>query len=166
MTNTNANKFILSAVAEKLVAAYKAQIAEYQTLCPKPLELGISDNAPSSFEALKEDAKQGRLVVTTEFSSTAIYGISGNVTFRVFHDFGHILYDKEFTTADEVKLAKMQWQDIKYRIEPEWRELASVVYYADTVYQSEYEARTGEFPENQRAFVQAKLDAYLLTRNW
>lgn len=157
-------KFLLAAIAEKLVAAYKAQIAEYQTLGKQPLELGISDNAPSTFEALCEEAKLGRLTVTTEHSKTAIYGLSGNVTFRVFHDFGHLLYNKEFTTADEVDLATMQWQDIKYRIEPEWRHICAVVYYADTVYQSRYEAEHGEFPKDQKAFVLAKLGAYLLTK--
>ena len=158
------SKFLLAAIAEKLVAAYKAQIAEYQTLGAKPLELGISDSAPSTFEALCEEAKQGRLTVTTEHSKTAIYGLSGNVTFRVFHDCGHLLYNKEFTTDDEVDLATMQWQDIKHRIDPEWRELASMVYYANTVYQSRYEAEHGEFPKDQKAFVLDKLNAYLLTK--
>ena len=158
------SKFLLAAIAEKLVAAYKAQIEEYQTLGAKPLELGISDNAPSTYEALCEEAKQGKLTVTTEFSNTAIYGIAGNVTFRVFHDFGHLIYNKEFTTNDEVELATMQWQDIKFRIEPEWQQICAVVYYADTVYQSRYEAEHGKFPDDQKAFVLAKLEAYLMSK--
>lgn len=159
------SKFLLAAIAEKLVAAYKAQIEEYQTLGAKPLELGISDSAPSTFEALCEEAKQGKLTVTTEFSNTAIYGIAGNVTFRVFHDFGHLIYNKEFTTRDEVALAKLQWQDIRIRIEPEWRELANVVYTADTVAQSQYEAEHGKFPEDQKAFVLDRLDSYLMLKD-
>lgn len=159
------SKFLLSAIAEKLVAAYKAQIEEYQTLGAKPLELGISDNAPSTFEELCEEAKQGRLVVTTEHSKTAIYGLAGNVTFRVFHDFGHLIYNMEFSVIDEVALAEIQWQDIKHRIEPEWRELAAVVYYADTVYQSRYEAEHGKFPEDQKAFVLDHLDNYLMLKD-
>ena len=158
-------KFLLAAVAEKLVAAYKAQIEEYQTWGAKPLELGISDNAPSTYEALCEEAKKGKLTVTTEFSNTAIYGIAGNVTFRVFHDFGHLIYNKEFTTRDEVELAKIQWQDIKLHIEPEWRELVNVVYTADTVEQSQYEAEHGKFPEDQKAFVLDRLDNYLMLKD-
>lgn len=153
------SKFLLSAVAAKLVAAYTQCINEYQQIMP--LSLGISDNAPDNFEKLKEEARRGRLVVTTEFSNTAIYGLSGNVTFRTFHDYGHLLYNKDFTTSDEVLLAHMQWLDLVRYIEPEWQNICNVVYIADTVRQSEYEARNGCFPHNQRRFVLNELNCWL-----
>lgn len=153
------SKFLLSAVAAKLVAAYTQCIAEYQMIMP--LATGISDNAPDTFEKLKEESRKGRLVVTTEFSDTAIYEISGNVTFRVFHDYGHLLYNREFTTDDEIDLAHIQWRDLVKYIEPEWQGICHVVYMADTVEQSQYEARTGQFPHDQRRFVLNSLNCWL-----
>lgn len=153
------SKFLLSAVAAKLVAAYTSCIAEYRQVMP--LALGISDNAPDTFEKLKEEARKGRLAVTTEFSDTAIYGLSGNVTFRTFHDYGHLLYNKEFTTSDEVDLAHIQWRDLVRYIEPEWQGICHVVYIADTVKQSEYEARMHCFPLDQRRFVLNELNCWL-----
>lgn len=153
------SKLLLSAVAAKLVAAYTQCIAEYRQVMP--LATGISNGAPDTFEKLKEEARKGRLVVTTEFSDTAIYGISGNVTFRVFHDYGHLLYNKEFTTSDEVDLALTQWRDLVKYIEPEWQGICYAVYHADTVEQSQYEARTGQFPHDQRRFVLNSLNCWL-----
>lgn len=153
------SKFLLSAVAAKLVAAYTQCIAEYRQVMP--LATGISNDAPDTFEKLKAEAAKGRLVVTTEFSDTAIYGISGNVTFRVFHDYGHLLYNKEFTTADEMDLAATQWRDLVKYIEPEWQGICRVVYFADTYEQSFFESIHGKFPEDQRRFVLGHLNAWL-----
>lgn len=153
------SKFLLAAIAAKLVEAYKMQIAEYQTVMP--LALGVSDEAPDNYEALKAEAKQGKLRVSSEFSDTAIYGLAGNVTFRVFHDYGHLLYDAEFTTEQEESLARTQWLDVQRYIDPAWRDLCKVVYLADTVEQSLFEARTGHFPVDQKAFVLGHLNAHL-----
>jgi hypothetical protein len=153
------SKFLLAAIAATLVDAYKRQIAEYQTVMP--LALGVADDAPKSYKALKAEAAQGLLRVSSEFSQTAIYGLSGNVTFRVMHDYGHLLYDAEFTLEQECSLARTQWLDLRRWIEPEWREICSVVYFADTVEQSKHEDATGSFPEDQRAFVLGHLNAWL-----
>ncbi len=149
--NTNANRFILARAACLLVEAYKKLITEYQLIMP--LDLGVSKEAPDSFAKLKAEAAEGRLLVSPEFSETAIYGTSGNITFRVFHDYGHLIYGKEFTTADECELARIQWADIKPCIPPEWVSVCHAVYFADTCEQSLFEASTGSFPSDQRAFV-------------
>lgn len=153
------SKFLLAAIAAKLVEAYKMQIAEYQTVYP--LALGVADDAPCTYEALKTEAALGQLRVSSEFSQTAIYGLSGNVTFRVMHDYGHLLYDAEFTLEQECSLARTQWLDLKRYIDPEWRDICHVVYLADTVEQSKHEAATGAFPEDQRAFVLGHLNVWL-----
>lgn len=153
------SKFLLAAIAAKLVEAYKMQIAEYQSVYP--LALSVADDAPSTYEALKAEAMEGKLRVSSEFSDTAIYGLSGNVTFRVMHDYGHILYDSKFTVEDECSLARTQWLDLKRYIEPEWRDICHVVYLADTVEQSLFEAETGDFPADQRAFVLVHLNNWL-----
>ncbi|CBZ41975.1 hypothetical protein PsPphi15_gp02 [Pseudomonas phage phi15] len=153
------NQIILAIAAQKLVEAYGKLIPDYRK------ELGIVDlkvaaDAPCTYEALRLEYERDRVLrVTDAFSSTAIYGIAGNVTFRVFHDCGHLLYDAEFTTEQEVSLAKTQWLDIAPVIEPEWRSICKVVYMADTVEQSLYEARTGKFPDDQKGFVLGHLTA-------
>lgn len=154
----NQTRFILARAACLLVDAYKATIQEYQEALP--LSLMVRPDAPDTYEALKEEAGRGILAVTSAFSETSIYGVSGNITFRVFHDYGHILYDAQFTTEDEVKLATMQWLDLKRHLPVEWLDICHAVYFADTVEQSKYEARTGHFPENQKAFVSGHLDAF------
>lgn len=147
------NKYLLASTAAVLVKAYKSVIADYQKILP--LDLQVSGNAPSNYDSLISEASAGLLRVTSEFSNTAIYGRDGNVTFRVMHDYGHILYKAEFTTEQEVELAKRQWVDIEKYIPQSHKKIAEVVYLADTVEQSKFEALTGEFPKDQKAFVLA-----------
>lgn len=149
-------QFVLAQVAAQLVKAYKATIAEYQAILP--LDLGIDANAPETYEDLVQNARQGMLYVTTAHSDTAIYGVAGNVTFRTFHDYGHILHARKFTTEDEIALAQLQWINLRNHIPSEWVELAKVVYFADTVEQSRFEQQTGRFPVNQKAFVSGYLE--------
>lgn len=156
--STKQNAFILAQAASHLVTAYKASIAEYQTVLP--LNLSIGHDAPDNFNALKSQAACGFLKVSTEHNATSIYGAAGNLTFRVFHDYGHLLYDAEFTTEQEVSLALTQWRDLVRYIPQEWQGVCYVVYRADTVEQSAFEAKTGEFPEDQKGFVMGFLKEY------
>lgn len=159
MNNANANRFILARAACLLVNAYRDCITEYRALLP--LDLSISKDAPDTFAKLQAGAASGQLVVSPEHSETAIYGAAGNITFRVFHDYGHILYGKEFVTEQECELARIQWVDLKVHLPAEWHDICHVVYFADTCEQSKYEARTGQFPADQRAFVLEILNEYL-----
>lgn len=156
--STKQNAFILSQAAAHLAAAYKACIAEYQTVLP--LDLRIGHDAPDNYAALKNQAALGFLKVSTEHNATSIYGAAGNLTFRVFHDYGHLLYDAEFTMDQEVSLAKTQWLDLKRYLPAEWVDVCHAVYTADTVEQSKFEALNGCFPHNQRAFVLVHLENY------
>lgn len=151
MYANNRNHYVLSAAAAVLVSAYKDLLAEYRSIMP--LETSVSADAPETFEGLKANAANGQLIITDAHSEHAIYGGAGNVTFRFFHDYGHLLYNKEFTTADEVELAQLQWADIEPVIPTEWRATCKIVYMADTVEQSLFCDRTGEFPVDQKAFV-------------
>lgn len=159
---TTQNRFILARAAHLLVLAYKECIAEYQQVLP--LKLSIGSDAPDTFAKLKADAALGNLKVSTEHNATSIYGAAGNLTFRIFHDFGHLLYDAKFTTNDEVLLAQTQWQDLKRYIPADWMHVCHEVYALDTIEQSLLEARTGSFPVDQKAFVLAGLDRYF--KNW
>ncbi|WYW04449.1 hypothetical protein Mudajogi_00004 [Pseudomonas phage vB_PpuP-Mudajogi] len=161
--NTNANRFILARAACLLVNAYTQCIAEYRQLMP--LALSISKDAPDTFAKLQAGAASGQLVVSPEHSETSIYGVAGNITFRVFHDYGHLVYGKEFETAQEVELARIQWHDLKVYIPTEWVGICHTVYFADTAEQSKYESETGKFPDDQRSFVLGFLNEFLETRN-
>ncbi len=155
---SNQSRFILANAAQLLVLAYKECITEYQQVLP--LKLSIGHDAPDSYAALKSQAAQGNLKVSTEHNDTSIYGASGNLTFRIFHDYGHLLYDAEFTTEQEVSLANTQWLDLKRYLPAEWVNVCHVIYLADTVEQSKYEAATGNFPEDQKGFVMGFLERY------
>ncbi|WZX11467.1 hypothetical protein YZUPF006_000005 [Pseudomonas phage YZU-PF-006] len=144
-------QFILARAACLLVEAYTKCIAEYRTILPLDGRIGL--DAPSTFEALKADAAQGFLKVSTEHNTSSIYGAAGNLTFRTFHDYGHLLYNKAFTLADEVELSRIQWQDLKGYLPAEWVDVCHCVYVADTEQQSLYEAETGDFPADQKRFV-------------
>lgn len=152
---TTQARFILARAAAILVTAYKTQIAEYQQVMP--LALGVAPDAPNTYSELRAEADAGKLRVSTEFNSTSIYGAAGNLTFRIMHDYGHLLYDALFTTEEEVSLAKTQWLDIKRHIPAEWLDICHVVYFADTVEQSRYESLHGRFPVDQKGFVLAFL---------
>ncbi|MGV8919526.1 MAG: hypothetical protein ACOH2R_17295 [Pseudomonas sp.] len=151
MTTTMQNKFILSAAAAHLVAAYRKTIAEYQALFP--LALSVCPNAPDNYEALVYEAHTGALRVSPEHNKSSIYGASGNLTFRVMHDYGHLLYGKRFELADELELARIQWVDLKVHLPEGWVDVCHAVYMADTQEQSKFEAETGQFPVDQTSFV-------------
>lgn len=155
----NTNKLILSAAAAHLVTAYHKAIMGYQARLP--LSLGIATEAPNDYSMLQNDAAHGVLRVSPENSATSIYGHSGNMTFRVFHDYGHILYHMEFTVIEECALARRQWEDITAFIPNEWQAVCRTVYLADTVEQSLFENRTGDFPADQKAFVLGFLNKHL-----
>lgn len=152
-------QFILARAACLLVEAYSKCITEYQTVFPKPLDLSFDVDAPNTHEALLAGFKEGKLRVSTEHNESSIYGYSGNITFRIFHDMGHLLYGAAFTTEQEVSLAQTQWKDLERYLPKEWVSVCYVVYRADTVEQSLYEAHYGTFPADQKAFVREHLAA-------
>lgn len=149
--DSNQLPIMIRAAARHLVDGYKACITEYHA--QRPLELRVDREAPETYAALCLDAENGVLRVTDAHSATSIYGVAGNITFRVFHDYGHLIYERRFVTRDEIALAIHQWSELAPRIPQEWREFCRLVYLADTVCQSVYQERTGEFPADQRKFV-------------
>lgn len=153
-------QFILARAAALLVEAYGKVIhQQYQPLWP--LDLSIGPDAPETFEALRDMAlDRGQLKVSTLHNSTSVYGAAGNLTFRVFHDYGHLIYNAKFDTEAEIRLAWRQWDDVCKFIPHEWYEVCKHVYLADTVETSQYEATHGMFPADQTAFILPQLAAY------
>lgn len=153
------HKLTIQTCAEYLVAAYRAVGAEL--IVKSGLTVDVSDfDAPETYDGLCAAARVGALLVTTKHSDTSIYGVAGNVDFRIMHDLGHLSTGLKFTCHDEVALALHQWEEIRLHIPADWRERCQAVYQADTIMQSLYCERHGEFPTNQTEFVHAALAAY------
>lgn len=156
----NMHKLTVQTCAEYLVAAYTAVGDELQRELGLKVRVGRKQ-APSSLEGLKQDAEDyGVLFVSDEHCDTSMYGVGGNIKFRIMHDLGHLSTGLQMTCADEVALALHQWEQVRLRIPPAWRERCQAVYQADTIMQSLYCERHGTFPSNQTEFVHAALAAY------
>lgn len=153
------HKLTIQTCAEYLVAAYRAVGADLQAKSGLTVEV-TEDFAPETYEGLCEAARRGILLVATQHSETSIYGVQGNVAFRTMHDLRHLSTGLTFSTADEVALALHQWEQVRLHIPTAWRERCQAVYQADTIMQSLYCERHGEFPTNQTEFVHAALAAY------
>lgn len=98
------------------------------------------------------------LPVSSEHSEDTVYLTpEGNHAFRAWHDESHLRFGLKFTTADEKSLAA------KHQIEAEQLGLskdARYLLWCDTYKQTEYEAATGEFPENQLEFCRFWFERY------
>lgn len=153
------HKVTIKTCAEYLVQAYSAISG------PLAEQLGLTITVrptynPATFEELQAQAATGTLIIGREHSHMSIYGVEGNVQFRIMHDLGHLSTGLTFSTADEVALALHQWEQIRLWIPVAWRERCQAVYQADTIMQSLYCERHGEFPADQAAFIHDALLAY------
>ena len=155
-------KFELSCAANHLVRAYGIVARDYYQRLT-----GFSDgqvpcrvvklqaDAPQTLAQMRISIEHGPLVITSEHSETSIYGLSGNILFRLFHDLGHLWYGLDTTHEDELSLAKLHWADLRGHIPALWREHCQHVFFADTAAQSQHAAERGCFPVDQRAFVKS-----------
>lgn len=154
-----------------LVQAYQRVIAAYRQTDQLPAGTVIrivqkQDHAPQSLPELMEWVDQFKaLPIAAEHGERSIYGGDlTNAVFRAFHDAGHYVHSKGMVFTDEVSLADIQWGELM----PELRELGAdlprcrALYFADTVGQSVYCERTGRFPSDQVAFVEAIFTAVWL----
>lgn len=152
--------------AALLVHGYKQLIAEYRTLPHlrnvRCVAVRTQAEAPQDLEEMRRRVRQfGRLEIALENGESSIYGSArANAWFRLFHDMGHLIYNREMTYVDEVALAKTQWLDL----EPTFRKMGAneflvtnlaALYFIDTVGQSHYHLLVGKFPDNQAAFAKA-----------
>lgn len=152
-------KVELSLAAQLLVQAYRQCIAVYQYDNEELRTLRFQvvakqAEAPQDLTGVRAAIEAGLLPIAEEHSDHSIYGVRGNVVFRAWHDLGHYLYGLEMHADDEQKLAVRQWDDIERFIPAQYREMCKRVYLADTVGQTLLCAFSGEFPKDQREFVQ------------
>lgn len=148
------NQHYLTAL-QHLVAAYQEYsdsnpVGADIIVVPDEIEVG-PDWRPSDLITMQGNRKV--LHVSSAFSEKSIYGLTGNVQFRIAHDLAHIKHALGFTVDAELILAEEHWAELRKSIPIRWRPLCQAIYLADTVSQSLYYERHGKFPEDQRAFV-------------
>lgn len=151
----------IPALAFTLLQAMQKQISIYRQSFPglRIVFVESQEEAPQSLAELQACVEAGELPIALEHGDKTIYqGDWANGIFRVFHDLGHLIYNKEMTYRDEVDLAYMGWADI-VRHFPVGMKLDDLykIYAADTIGQSVFCNDTGRFPQDQLKFVELVL---------
>lgn len=145
-------------LAFTLLQAMQKQIAVYRQSFPglRIVFVEAQEEAPQSLADLRACVEAGELPIALEHGDKTIYqGDWANGIFRIFHDLGHLIYNKEMTYSDEVALAFKGWNDLSEHL-PKDAPLAELyyLYAADTIGQSSYCHVTGRFPDDQQRFVE------------
>lgn len=155
------NKLQVTMAAQLLAKAYE-QVAKHLLRampggCQRITSVATYSEAPSTLQEMRDCIRDndGRLLIAQEGCAQSIYGERGNLWFRAMHDLGHLTFNKQTTTKDEIDLAFTLWQLIPDHIPSEYWEDCARVYIADTIGQSLYCEEHGAFPDDQIAFVQA-----------
>ena len=148
-------------IAPRLRAALSMRGIVIRNGCPVTVadeaDLPTIDLGLAGFIAAVRESRQ--LAVSSEFCSTAIYPqVTDNLWFRYVHDMGHMLYGCEFDYAGESCLHPLLWNWIEtsptfWALSLEEQRWVWCVYHADTQGQTDYFEETGEFPDDQAAFV-------------
>lgn len=128
----------------------------------------VSDDAPSSYEALIQHLNAGnRMVVYSGGAEGTIYADPQvNYAFRAWHDWCHWKGANDFTIPGEIGVYTMQVSHLKERFSDvnRW----SWILYAEVVGQRLYYSRYKTYVEDQRSFIAAYLtDPHAaLSRMW
>lgn len=117
---------------------------------------------PQTYEDLVKSVKEahetGYLPVWDIAANRSIYGQTGIIEFRFWHDMGHVEYNRSFTFEDEVKLQiEVQREQVSRALERqglyiEVKDFALKLLWANTVGQLEFGRRFGGFPPDQAQF--------------
>lgn len=122
-----------------------------------PTGFDVSDNAPETFDDLKEYVRRtGRMAVWSGNSDHTIFeDREVNYAFRAWHDHCH-LRGHDFTPWGEYEALQEQWGDIVklYGVTPKTLEWYAILE-AEVVGQAVYHHYWGRFPANQAAHNRA-----------
>lgn len=110
----------------------------------------IAENAPNTFKELKERSTGGVIPISGDNSENCLFPAYVNYLLRFWHDYLHLKHNLDFTFTDEIKVGELHIQEGK---EAGLSYLAIEILRADTIGQSNYHKRHGEFPVYQDAFV-------------
>lgn len=120
-----------------------------------------SEEAPSTYEEVRQEFMTAKALnkpvrIYRGASDKTIYtSASVNWAFRFWHDYIHFYYELDFSEADELAVGSVQCAAVAAEFG-----LGSLEYrmmHQDTIGQVLYFAKTGEFIDDQLAFVQERL---------
>jgi hypothetical protein len=127
-----------------------------------PCGFDVAESAPDTLEGLRAHvAKTGRMLVYSGASDSTIFDDREvNWAFRAWHDHCHLRGNHPFTPAGEREACHEQVADIRalFGEGPIADRMVALVH-AEVMGQVHYQQQHGEFPANQRAFVEAYLMA-------
>jgi len=111
----------------------------------------LTDDAPESYKALKEQSKEKCIPIASYGSDNTIYQDNTiNTLFRFYHDVTHLENDFSFSEEGETLTAKKHLEDAQnYGLSP----LACSILWADTYGQVKYYFTHKQFVNNQLDFV-------------
>lgn len=126
-----------------------------------PQGYDVADDAPNTFEALKEHVAQtGRMSVWSGASGKTIFGdAKANYDFRAWHDACHLAGNHPFTPEGELGAFNDMVEDVHEAADhtPEAAKTISLLH-EEIIGQLTYgQNHGGEFPVNQRGFAAAYL---------
>ena len=109
-------------------------------------------------EAMLASVTKSQTLLVSGLHNSTLYERGGNEWFRTVHDCVHLLYGLGFNPADEREVHRRLWQFLEctqawHALGAPQKAVVGAVYYADTFGQTNYERRTGGFPEDQGAFT-------------
>ena len=134
---------------QKTVDGIIIKMIEYQL--ESGLQYTVSDNAPDTFERLKAESTPTRLVVWSGASESSIWGLEGNYLFRAIHDSIHLQFDLSFDDMHEAEVCYITCKLLGLN------EVERNVMVAEIIGQLEYKNAHGDFPADQREFIQTYL---------
>ena len=124
----------------------------------------VVSEAPETLEGLTTVYRQtGRICVSGQFSDRTIFGAPViNHAFRAWHDWHHVRLQATFDREGEATTMAAQYGDCLRLLpstlwRPAWRVLE-----CEIIGQFDYQAFTGQFPCDQRAFALG----YFRQRDW
>lgn len=136
--------------------------AAVMTMANKVCPVGwlVGDGCPKSYDELIERLDAGNMMFVFDGGSEkTIYGCPEvNYAFRAWHDWCHWKGRFDFSYAGEFAVYRMQCAhlNIVYGCSRQTRRWKRILY-AETIGQFDYLRTHGEFPDDQRAFVEAYL---------
>lgn len=117
----------------------------------------------ANFAEMKADyARRGTITVNTAHGENTIFANKDiNARFRFWHDMAHLAVDAPFTAEGERLAAGYQMSQVRALVGPSDADKARWVALIDCEVngQTSYFMEHGEFPDNQRAFALAYLEA-------
>jgi len=128
----------------------------------KNLKFEVRDKTTNNYKEFVKENILSYIVVSREGSDKTIYGNSYiNILARVWHDYIHLKYYKEFTEEDELFVAKIQRGEMFNTLmllgaDRTIAKNASDILFADIYEQVKYYYKHGKFVDDQLNFIKNK----------